>query len=434
MKNTFVVSAPVDTYSGYGARSRDFVKALIESDKYNVQILSQRWGNTRKGFLTDHPEWSFMKKHIIPGLQSKPDIWCQITVPNEFQPVGTYNIGLTAGIETTACAPQWIEGCNRMNLVLTSSEHSKKVFENTKYEAKHPQTGQVTKVELTTPVEVLFEGANLDIYKKVTEFTNKELYNYINEIPENFAYLFVGHWLQGDLGHDRKNVGLMVKAFYEVFKNKSNAPALILKTSGGRGSNMDRREVLKRIDLIRESVPSDKLPNVYLIHGDLSDEEINELYNHPKIKSMISCTKGEGFGRPLLEFGLTGKPIITTGWSGHVDFLDKNLTALMGGKLNEIHPSAQQKDILIEGSKWFDVDHQHLGHFLEDVKKNYSDWRKKGKTQAKKLRQKFSYGKMKELIEEILDKNANVPKQVNLNLPNLNLPKLELPKLEKVDG
>ena len=359
----------------------------------------------------------------------KPDIWCQITVPNEFQPVGTYNIGLTAGIETTACAPQWIEGCNRMNLVLTSSEHSKKVFENTKYEAKHPQTGQVTKVELNTPVEVLFEGANLDIYKKVTEFTNKELYNYVDEIPENFAYLFVGHWLQGDIGHDRKNVGLMVKAFYEVFKNKSNAPALILKTSGGRGSNMDRREVLKRIDLIRESVPSDKLPNVYLIHGDLSDEEINELYNHPKIKSMISCTKGEGFGRPLLEFGLTGKPIITTGWSGHVDFLDKNLTALMGGKLNEIHPSAQQKDILIEGSKWFDVDHQHLGHFLEDVKKNYSDWRKKSKTQAKKLRQKFSYSKMKELIEEILNRNVDVPEKVKLNLP-----KLELPKLEKVDG
>ena len=88
MKNSFVISAPVDTYSGYGARSRDFVKALIESDKYEIKIISQRWGETRKGFLNDHPEWEFMKEYLIPGLKAKPDIWCQITVPNEFQPVG----------------------------------------------------------------------------------------------------------------------------------------------------------------------------------------------------------------------------------------------------------------------------------------------------------------------------------------------------------
>ena len=38
MKNTFVISAPIETYSGYGARSRDFIKSLIESDKYEIKI------------------------------------------------------------------------------------------------------------------------------------------------------------------------------------------------------------------------------------------------------------------------------------------------------------------------------------------------------------------------------------------------------------
>ena len=425
MKQTFVVSAPVETYSGYGARSRDFVKALIELDKYDVQILSQRWGETRKGFLDDNKEWSFMKSHIIRNLTSKPDVWCQITVPNEFQPVGTYNIGLTAGIETTACAPQWIEGCNKMDLILTSSEHSKKVFEQTKYEAKHPQTGQVTKIELTTPIKVLFEGVNLDVYKPLkTPMTNDDLYKSIDSIPESFAYLFVGHWLQGELGHDRKNVGLMIKAFYETFKNKSNAPALILKASCGKGSHLDRREVLSRIDKIRKSVPSNKLPNVYLIHGDLSDAEINEMYNHNKIKAMVCITKGEGFGRPLLEFGLTGKPIITSGFSGHMDFLDPKYTAFLGGKLNPIHKSAQMKDILIEGSKWFDVDHSQLGNALVGIKKDYSDWKKKSKIQAKKLKEKFSYSKMKDLISDILDENVNVPQLIKLDLPKIKTPKL----------
>ena len=420
MKQTFVVSAPVDTYSGYGARARDFVKALIELDKYDVKILSQRWGNTRRGFLTDQPEWSFMKSHILPKLSVKPNIWCQITVPNEFQPVGEYNIGLTAGIETTACAPQWVEGCNRMDLILTSSEHSKRVFENSKFEAKNPQTGQVNKIELTTPVEVLFEGVNLDVYKTIkTPMTNDSLFKSIDSIDEKFAYLFVGHWLQGDIGHDRKNVGLMIKAFYETFKGKSSPPALILKTSCGKGSNLDRKEVTKRIDAIRKTVPGDKLPNVYLIHGDFSDVEMNEMYNHPKVKSMISCTKGEGFGRPLLEFALTGKPIIASGFSGHTDFLKPEYSCLMGGTLNPIHKSAQMKDMLIEGSTWFDVDHGHLGNSLTNVKKNYKDWSKKAKIQSKKLKTNFSYNKMKELIEEILNENVNIPELVSLNLPKI---------------
>ena len=430
MKNTFYISCPIDTYSGYGARSRDFVKALIESNKYDVKILSQRWGQTRKGFLDDFKEWNFLKKYVVPGLNVQPDIWCQVTVPNEFQKVGKYNIGLTAGIETTACAPQWIEGCNRMDLVLTSSNHSKKVFESTTYEAQNKQTGEKGTLKLTTPVKVLFEGANLDVYKTVKEFNSKKLYNYINNIPEKFAYLFVGHWLQGELGQDRKNVGLLVKAFYEVFKNKSNAPALILKTSAGRGCNMDRREIQKRIDVIKKSVPAKKLPHVYLLHGDLSDSEINELYNHPKIKANVSATKGEGFGRPLLEFALTGKPTIATGWSGHTDFLDPKLTPIMGGKLTDIHPSAQAKDMLIEGSKWFDVDHGHLGHFLVDVKKNYKQWCSKSKVLSTRLKRNFSFEAMKNLLIEILDKNVDVPTQVKLNIPKLE--GTSLPTLKKV--
>lgn len=433
MKNTFYISCPIDTYSGYGARSRDFVKALIESDKYDVKIMSQRWGNTRKGFLSDFKEWSFLKSYIVPNqLTQQPDIWCQVTVPNEFQKVGKYNIGLTAGIETTQCAAPWIEGCNRMDLILTSSTHSKNVFENTGFKVQNNQTKQEQELKLSTPVEVLIEGANLDVYKSIKEFTNTKLHDHIESIPEKFAYLFVGHWLQGEMGEDRKNVGLLVKAFYEVFKNKSNAPALILKVSCGKGSYMDRREVMRRIYAIRKSINAKIIPNIYLIHGDLSDDEMNEMYNHPKIKAMVSATKGEGFGRPLLEFALTGKPIITSGWSGQVDFLNPKLTAMLGGTLTEIHPSAQQKDMLIKGSKWFSVDHGHLGNALVDVKKDYKKWNTKSKTQGNRLRKTFSFESMKTQLIDILDKNVNVPTKIELNLPKRELSNLKLPKLSKV--
>ena len=304
MKNTFYVSCPIDTYSGYGARSRDFVKALIQSNKYDVKILPQRWGSTPFGFIKDHEdEWGFLNSHILAlpnnQLDTQPDIWCQITVPNEFQKVGKYNIGLTAGIETTVCAHQWIEGCNRMDLILTSSKHSKDVFEKITYNGKN-QNGDEFLLKLETPCEVLIEGADLDVYKPLdTPMTNDILCKSIEEIPESFAYLFVGHWMQGQLGEDRKNVGLLIKAFYELFKNKKKKPALVLKMSGGGASYMDRYEMQKRINSIRNSVPKSDLPNVYLLHGEFTNEEINELYNHRKIKAMVSLTKGEGFGRPL---------------------------------------------------------------------------------------------------------------------------------------
>ena len=135
-KPVFIISAPIDTYSGYGARSRDIVKSIVELDKYDVKILPQRWGDTPTNFIEDHSNWGFLKPLLIPNLTSKPDIWMQITIPNEFQPVGTYNIGCTAGIESTGCASTWIEGLNRMNLNLVSSEHSKKVFTGIRFEQR----------------------------------------------------------------------------------------------------------------------------------------------------------------------------------------------------------------------------------------------------------------------------------------------------------
>jgi len=410
MKNTFYISCPIDTYSGYGARARDFVKAIIKSDKYDVKIIPQRWGSTPYGFIKDHnKDWGFLTPHLLHlkdgKLPNQPDVWCQVTIPNEFQKIGKYNIGLTAGIETTACAAPWIEGCNRMDLILTSSNHSKGVFENTSYVARD-KNGNEFPLKLETPCEVLIEGADLDVYKPLkTPLTNVSLFKSIDSIPENFAYLYVGHWMTGQIGEDRKNVGLLIKAFYELFKNKKGKkPALILKTSGGGASYMDRNEIQKRINSIRETVPSGDLPNVYLLHGEFSNEEINELYNHPKVKAMVSLTKGEGFGRPLLEFSLTNKPIITTGWSGQVDFLKPAFTGLLGGKLTKVHPSVQQKDMLIEGSEWFSVDHNHIGHFLTDVFKNYKDWKVKGKRQGHYSRTNFSFEKMEKQLDDLLIK------------------------------
>jgi glycosyltransferase involved in cell wall biosynthesis len=432
MKPLFVISSPFDTYSGYGARSRDLIKAIVESDKYNVRLISQRWGGTPFGFCEDNPEWKFLLDLQLPNnqLPKQPEIWAQVTVPNEFQPVGKYNIGFTAGIETTLCAPEWIEGCNRMDLNIVSSEHSKKVFVDSKYEKRNKQTNVLEgTVELSKPMEVLFEGANTDIYKVIESHQVKTIN--LDSIKEKFAYLFVGHWITGDFNEDRKNVSLLVKAFYEVFKNKQNKPALILKTSQVGASYMDREEILKKIKQILKTVNSKNVPNVYLLHGEFTDVEMNELYNHSKVKAMVSLTKGEGFGRPLLEFSLTKKPIITTGWSGHMDFLNPDFVNLIQGQLTNVHESAANQ-FLLKDSQWFSADHGQVGYFLKDVFENYKNYTDKAKRQAYYSKSNFSWDKMKEKIDTILTDNIpEFPKEVSLKLPSLK--KIEMPKLKKVE-
>jgi glycosyltransferase involved in cell wall biosynthesis len=425
MKPLFIISCPFDTYSGYGARSRDLVKAIIESGKYDVKLLSQKWGITPFGFCEDNKEWSFLLEHSLPNnqLPKQPEIWMQITVPNEFQPVGKYNIGCTAGIESTICPPEWIEGINRMDLVLTSSEHSKKVFIESKFEKRDKNTNQFQgAIELQKPIEVLFEGADTNVYK-VTDTPCSIDFN----IKEDFAYLFVGHWMDGDIGEDRKNVGLLVKAFLETFKNKSKKPALILKTSQVGASYMDREIILHKINKIKKTVNSTNLPNIYLLHGEFTDEEMNEIYNHSKVKAMVSLTKGEGYGRPLLEFTLVKKPLLTTGWSGQTDFLSPEFTNFISGQLTPVHPSTKNQFLLPE-SKWFSPDPSQIGFYLKDIFENYKKYTDKAKRQAFKSKNEFSWDKMKEKTDELLTKYIpEFPSQVQLKLPQLK--KIELPKL-----
>jgi glycosyltransferase involved in cell wall biosynthesis len=431
MKPLFFISCPIDTYSGYGARSRDLVKAIIETDKYDVKIIPQMWGNTPWGFIEDNPEWSFLTPYLWaqPQLPKQPEVWMQITIPSEFQPIGKYNIGVTAGIETTIAPGDWMEGINRMNLTLTSSEHSKEIFNSTIVQAINSQTNQFIKeAKVGKPIEVLFEGVNTDIYKPLDTV---ESFPELSNIKEKFCYLFVGHWLQGDVGEDRKNVGLLIKAFYETFKNKKNKPALILKTSHVNSSYIDRDEILKKISLIKKTINSKDLPNIYLLHGEFTDVEINELYNHSKIKAMINLTKGEGFGRPLLEFSLTKKPIITTDWSGHKDFLNPSFTIMLPGTMTKVHPSAANQWLLKE-SQWFSVDMSYIGHYLKDMFENYNTYIDGAKRQAYKSKNEFSWEKMKDKLDSILNQYIpEFPKQIDLKLPQLK--KIELPKLKKVE-
>ncbi len=416
MKPTLVFQGPVATRSGYGDHARDLLHSLYKLDKFDIKIVSLRWGQTPMDALNyDNEFHKWIIENIIPSVQQKPDVFVQVTVPNEFQPVGFYNVGITAAIETTHSPIEWVHGCNRMDLIIVPSEHSKKSLIDSVYNEADKNTGQlIAQHKIQKPVEILFEGFNESFGTEYVENITQ-----LDQIKEEFAFLFVGHWLRGDLGEDRKNVGMMIKTFATAFKKEKVKPALILKTSSAGFSVLDRENTIKKI---REALGKDygSVP-VYLIHGDLTEVEMNGLYEHPKVKAMLNFTKGEGFGRPLLEFSLTGKPVIASGWSGHLDFL-KEGAVLLEGELKNVHESAADQFLLKE-AKWFNVNISEALTKIKDVYKNYSKYLSGSTKLAKNNRHNFSLEKMTEKFDGILNQygiyNKVQPKFQTLQLPKL---------------
>jgi len=436
-----LVTAPVATRSGYGAHSRDICRALIKLDKYDVKIWNVRWGNTPMNALNqDDPNDKIIIDRLLksPELPKQPELHFHIVIPIEFNPMGKYNIGITAGLEMTACPPKWIEGMNRMNMNIVPSNFVKNTMNTIVFDITDEKTNQ-KKGELKNekPIEVLFEGTDTNIFKKTNEFS-KQLVDEMKNVEETFNFLYVGHWLQGDLGKDRKDTGMMLKVFLETFKNMKRRPGLIMKTSGATFSVLDRELMLEKIESIKKTIEGN-LPNIYLLHGDFEDTEMNELYNHPKVKAHINLTHGEGFGRPLLEASISQKPVIAPNWSGHIDFLHKDLALLLGGALQNVERGSVPDDYMVDGTQWFTVNYQQASAVMKDVYKSY----KKYTLNAKKLgminKSKFSLDAMTRDLGKILDKYVpEFPKEVKLELPKLKkvgsieLPKIKLPKLKKV--
>jgi len=441
-KEVLVFQGPVSSRSGYGDHSRDLVRSLIAMDRFDIKIIDMPWGMCPRNALYDKDN-DIVSLFLREQLTKQPEVFVQVSVPNEFQPVGKYNIGITAGMETNMVHQDWLMGCNRMDRIIVPSNHSKRTFLTSQYDQMNPQTNEkVGILKIEKPIDVLFEGIDTNIFKKIDKKQiPTKLNDELSNIKENFCFLFVGHWLSGTPGQDRKDIFGLIKTFFEAFKgscrNCSSAkmPALILKTSGATFSVIDRQDILDKIDIVKKEYEGYKnMPNVYLLHGDLTQEEMNGLYNHPKIKAHVSFTKGEGFGRPLLEASVSAKPVIASNYSGHVDFLGLNSPLLPGG-LTKVHPSAVMEKMILAEASWYTIDYGYAQKLLKDIYKNYKKYIPNARKQAYFSNTNFSMAEMNDRFIQIM--TDNIPKMMELKLPNLKgengSPKLKLPKLKKLE-
>ena len=442
--------APFNTRSGYGDHARSLFYSIMDRKDLDIKCFDVKWGNTPRNHL--RPEVPRHKKLLDSfttqdQIKSQPDILIDIRIPNEFASGAKVNIGITAGVETDVVSPAFLEGMNRMNFNIVPSKFTADTFNRCVFDKMEDQpNGQKAKVgeiKNEKPISVLFEGVDTDIYfprdkNQLDKSLNKEL----NElIKEDFAYLHVGQWGQQGFGEDRKNIGVLIKSFLKAFSNVPNPPALVLKTNGANFSVLDRVDIKKKIQQVKDMFTGVELPNIYLIHGDFTIEEMSTLYNHPKIGAFITCTHGEGFGRPMLEASCCDLPVIASKWSGHLDFLTDSESMLIDGFLKEVPKSALWKDIIVEPSKWFDVNEADVVRKVRTFHKKRKLIQKKAVRLGRRNRREFSLKAMADKFNHIIDEQLkNIPQSVGLKLPKLKKvsddskqpPKIKLPKLKKV--
>ena len=379
MRKKVIIKAPILTRSGYGEQSRFALRALrTREDLYDIYIKPINWGKTSWLFERDEERvWidqTIEKTINYLSTGGQFDMSLQITIPNEFERLAPVNIGYTAGIETNKVAPQWLIKSNEMDKIITISKHSKEVFENTAYTAEN-QLGQKVLVKLNTPIDF--------VSYPVKHFATTKQIDL--DLSTNYNFLCVSQ-----MGH-RKNIFNTIKWFIEEFRNED--VGLVIKTNLAKNSIMDREASERELNSFLSSEHlRERTCKVYLLHGDMTEEEVNGIYSHPKINAFVSLTHGEGFGLPIFEAAYSGLPVITTGWSGQLDYLyDRNGRENFYNVEFDMLPVQREvvwKEVIEEGSMWAYPREQSAKSMM---RKCYNEYSNDNERIAEKIEQVENY-------------------------------------------
>lgn len=326
-----VVRAPLLSISGYGEHSRQIFQWAKSIETWSVQAQVLNWGNTSWHINPDNENGlvdQIMKSST--NQSSGFDISIQVQLPNEWDPsLGKFNIGVTAAVETDRCNPEWVDAVNKMSVVIVPTEHVKKTLQ--------------TSGNVTTPIHVIGEWYMPEIDQVKDHF----------QIPlsTTFNFLIVSQMTSNNSLDDRKNIHDTLRWLFDVFKDDKDV-GIILKTNMGRGTKIDRKITFDNIEKFVAQNRKGKYPRVHMIHGNLTSEEIAGLYRNPTIKGLISLTRGEGFGLPILEASASSVPVVVTNWSGHLDFLKQGKYVGVDYALVDIPQTRVDGKIFVAGTKW----------------------------------------------------------------------------------
>lgn len=381
-----LITAPVDTESGYGHKSREIVDAIIRKWKNDVRVVFLPWGHCATGALVKSQRYSHILKHKLGGMPqegTRVPLHVHVGLPTEFSPMGEKNILFTSGVETDRISFNWIQAINskKIDLIVVPSEYVKRVLEQSRY-IYPDQSGNQMSLQINKPVVVVPEsfdpeflsGTVSDSFKTTTD-------EFFDSLPKKVFFTAGQIIPRNNLYDDRKNITYLIESFVKTFRGDKDK-ALLVKATGLDDSNITKREMTSYIKMIFERlrIKEEEAPPVVYLHGFYTDPELHYIMNHPKVISHVYLTHGEGFGRFILQSTLCkDKPIIVPRVGGHRDFTKGRRIKLVEGENRRIPQSAHMGDILIPESEWYCVNDNDVYQALKTVSKDHKTMDDKGR-------------------------------------------------------
>jgi glycosyltransferase involved in cell wall biosynthesis len=368
-----VIRAPLLSISGYGHHSRQVFEFLMSIPNTNVSTQVVQWGNT--SWIIDADQELGIAGDIMKrstDRQSGFDISFQVQLPDEWSnTLAKVNVGITAAVETNLCNPVWAEKCNLMDAIIVPSNFTKEVLQ---------KSGKIEKPIFVVPEWFMPE---IESSEFITDISTRTRFN----------FLIVSQLTAQDPDYDRKNIANTLKWIFETFKD-DNDVGIILKTNSGRGTTIDRATTEHFLNqIISTSRKNSKVP-VYFVHGCMTNEEVSGIYRNKSVRALVSLTRGEGFGLPILEAAASGLPVIATDWSAHTEFLNLGKWIKIDSNLVEIPESRSDGRIFIKGTKWANPSEESFKKKIKKFRESHetpSQW-------ARELKDKCQSGFSKSTI------------------------------------
>jgi len=275
-------------------------------------ILSELKKSGNKLYIKSTNGTNLIDNYLLEDIDkwhNNPDIDITYTLPHNFRTRFQKNSKLKASVfnyETSIVPQEWLKELKWVDYILPSSNWSKQIFiENGWPESK---------------CKVVPLGINPDLKNTKTsiKLSNKK-----------FKFLNIS------IPHYRKNMDLLIEAYYSTFK-KDDDVSLVIKTSLAKPKTIFECSFIEILKNAQKKFGSN-VPQIEVITDNI--ENIAELYN--ACDSVISTSSSEGFGLPLLEGLLMEKTVIATNCTGQLDFLTNNNSILIDVKEVDATPNYQ---------------------------------------------------------------------------------------------